>query len=203
MEGTLKKSHSNKYAEDFGLAYMETVSLYEAGVVRNSKKLALSPVVRVNALWMDKNIKVRCEIADTLDKKMCGLQKHSYLEENTGMYFPYPTVQKVSFHQGTVPFSLDLLFLCEGTLIQTEEHTKIGSQNSWSCSGADGVIEVTGGFCEDKGVVLGDRILLCAVSERDLKEVDMQSYRDTISGYNADIEYDENIDFMTFLSDVV
>lgn len=202
MEG-LKKSHSNKYAEDFGLAYQETVSFYDAGVVKNSKKLALSPVVRVNALWMDKDIKVRCEIADTLDKKVCGLQKHSYLDEGAGMYFPYPETQRVSFHQGAVPFSLDLLFLCEGTLIQVEESTKVGSKDSWSCSSADGVIEVTGGFCKEKGVVIGDRILLCAVSERDLKELDMQNYYDGLTGYNADAEYDDNIGFMTFLSDVI
>lgn len=176
----LYKSHCLDYSEDFGLFSFEnkTIHLYESGVKKYSEKLMLSPVNRVNALWVEKALKVKCELADTLEKKRLGLQAHKELEPDAGMYFPYEPFSKVAFHQGSVPFSLDLIFLCENQIVQTEEFTKVGGADRWECAECDGVIEVAGGWCQANAVEIGDRICLAAVSEQDLEELEKQQEDD-------------------------
>lgn len=175
----LVKSHCLDYAEDFGLLVDGQVHLYDSGPVsKTSKDLQLSPVVRLNALWMDRDLKVKCEIADTIDKKVLGLQGHTKLKNNCGMYFPYEPFSKVSFHQGMVPFSLDLIFICESQIIQTEKRTIVGSSDKWVCEECDGVIEVVGGWCDKNEIEVGDRVCLAAVSEQDLVELENQKAED-------------------------
>lgn len=174
VKNVLCKSHSLNHSEDFGLLSEDgqTVHLYEAGQVPNTKRYKLSPVVRVNALWIERDLKIRCEIADTLEKKRVGLQKHSQLDDNSGLYFPYEPFTEVTFHQGSVPFSLDLIFLCDGQVIQLEQNTRVGHDDRWHCPECEGVIEVNGGWCADNNVNVGDRLLLSAVSRIDLQELE-------------------------------
>lgn len=169
----VKVYNSRSYLEDFGLLEGKTVHLLENGPVKASK-ISLSPVVRVNALWVRKAIKVRCHIADTQEKKVLGLKKFSKLDSHEGMYFPYKDCQSVSIHQGGVKFPLDIIFLRDGNIVQIEENTKVGSTNLWTCKYCTGVIEVPGGFCKRNNVTIYDRIALCAVSEQDIAEVESQ-----------------------------
>jgi len=176
----LLKSHSLNYSEDFGLLAPDgqTVTLYEAGSVPNIKKNHFSHVARVNALWVERDVKIRCALADTPEKKKIGLQRHKALDEDCGLYFPYEPFTDVTFHQGSVPFSLDLIFLCDGQIIQLEENTRVGHDDRWSCEECDGVIEVSGGWCLNNDVAIGERVLLSAVSKRDLKELEEEKEAD-------------------------
>ena len=170
----VKVHNSRSYLEDFGLVEGNTLYLVENGPVKLAK-VTVSPVVRVNALWVNKRIKVKCHsIADTHNKKIKGLSDFEKLGSNEGMYFPYKDCGKVSMHQGGVQFPLDIIFLREGNVVQIEENTKVGSTDIWTCNYCTGVIEVPGGFCRKNNVAIYDRIALCSVSELDIMEVEAQ-----------------------------
>ena len=178
----LVKSQSRTYSEDYGLLVKGErphVHMFENGIVRLDAH-KFQPVVQVNARWMDKHVKVACSVADTEVKKRQGLQGCSILGQKEGMYFPYPGYSDVTFHQGEVPFSLDLIFIRDGIIIQRERDTKVGSNERWSCEGCDGVIEVNGGFCEEYEVDDGDRLVLFAFSQPDIAayEADRHAIRE-------------------------
>ncbi len=178
----LVKSHSNSYLEEFGLLSPNGKEVYFIdGEVAKVSSLKLSSVVKIIATWMDKDIKVKCKIADTVSKKRIGLQGYSKLEENRGMYFPYSDYTDVTFHQGTVPFSLDILFLRDSEIINTVEKTKIGSCERWECYNCDGVIELNGGFCDRNGVSVDDQILISAVSNIDINELNLEKRKYELS----------------------
>jgi uncharacterized membrane protein (UPF0127 family) len=175
----LVKAHSNKYLEDFGLKKGQRVYLYyqclygdDMGTNKGpviASSIPTSVVVRVNAMWVDRDLKIRCQVADTELKKRQGLQGFAKLEEGTGLYFPYsPYGEEVTFHQGSVSFGLDLIFLKDDKISKIEPNTKVGSSERWTCPDCSGVIEVSAGFCEKNKVRIGERIALFAVSKKDL-----------------------------------
>jgi len=187
----VKATNSDKHAEDFGLLHEDAIYLYDhcmecawrgekvSGI--SSDRLDTSPVLRVNALWVEKEIKVACSIADTMELKIQGLQGVDSLEQHRGMYFPYVPYQTVRIHQGSVPFELDLIFLQDDMVCRVQEHTKVGSSDVWSCPDCTALLEVNGGFCALNKVRVGDRVALFAVSEKDVVEVEEEKHR-VVSG---------------------
>lgn len=184
----LVKSHCNEFLDEFGLVSQDRryIHFMDGSVVNNSNKLKLSPVIRANARWMYKDIKVKCKIADTVSKKRIGLQGCCKLESNEGMYFPYLDYTDVTFHQGSVPFSLDIIFLRDFKIIGMKERTKVGSYDKWECFNCDGVIEVNGGFCKANSVCDDDQILVNTISERDVVELEQEQ----INGQFDDDSYE-------------
>lgn len=175
----LVKLHCRDYEEDFGILLPSSspgkqgsVHLFENGIVRLGKKMKFSQVVEVKALWLEKDARVRCAVADTDEKKKAGLQDYPKLDEDRGLYFPYPGLADVTFHQGSVSYPLDILFLRDGELIHLVRDTKVGGKEHWSCRGCDGVIETNAGFCDENLVDLGDRISLFACSTQDKTDLE-------------------------------
>ena len=166
----LVKSHADRYLEDFGLIFDKSgkkkVHLYENGVVSYGKNF--SPVLRINAAWVNQDLTVKCYLADTEEKKMAGLQVIDQLKEDEGMFFPYLPYSSVIFHQGSVNYPLDVLFLVDDAIVQIEKNSKVGIDDKWYCNCCSGVLEVCGGFCDRNNVNVGDRIAMFAVSEQDL-----------------------------------
>ena len=202
----LVKSHSRKYLEDFGLKKGQKVYLYyqctygdDFGENKGPVHASLIPtssVIRVNAMWVDNDIKVRCHVADTEYRKQQGLQGFAGLEEGEGMYFPYsPYGEEVTFHQGSVSFGLDLIYLKEDTVVGIEANTKVGSSDRWTCSDCSGVIEVSAGFCKDHKVKLGDRVALFAVSKQDLALLEQDKLQSTASRENLEYNNDDSYSF--------
>jgi uncharacterized membrane protein (UPF0127 family) len=174
----LYKTHSEKYLEDFGLLVdRDHINLLENGLVKVNKKLLLSPVLRVIALWVDRDIKLRCDIAATEEAKKTGLQKHSSLGQDSGLFFPYAGYTDVTFHQGGVRFPLDIIFMRDDEIISIEADTKVGSRDRWSCNACTAVIETNAGFCFENGVSVGDRVALSAVSEFDVNAVNEENLK--------------------------
>jgi uncharacterized membrane protein (UPF0127 family) len=197
----LYKTHSEKYLEDFGLLVdRDHINLFENGLVMVSKKLLLSPVLRVVALWVNKDLRICCEIASTEEEKKVGLQKHSSLENDSGLFFPYAGYTDVTFHQGGVKFPLDIIFLRDDEIIGIEADTKVGSKDRWSCPACTAVIETNAGFCFDNGVNVGDRIALSAVSEYDVDAVKEENLKgafleeDRFVAYNYNDSYELHCD---------
>jgi uncharacterized membrane protein (UPF0127 family) len=195
----LVKAHSEKYLEDFGLVEGSLCYLYDRFIYGDERgdnpgkgipvaKISSSPVVRVNAVWVNLPLKVRCAIADTTEKKIIGLQETKSLQDGEGMFFPYhPQGAKVAFHQGTVSFPLDVIFLKDSEIVQIEADTRVGSSENWTCRDCSGVIEVRAGYCFENDVNVGDRIAMFAVSERDLDllEQDRKSAAEEDSSYRS------------------
>jgi uncharacterized membrane protein (UPF0127 family) len=178
----LVKSHYNEYLDDVGLLSQDRQYVYflDGTKIKASQRLKLSPVVRVNARWMDKDIRLQCRTADTVSKKRLGLQGSAQLGWREAMYFPYANYTDVTFHQGSVPYSLDLLFLRDARIVAIQKETEVGSSAKWCCQQCDGVLEVNGGFCDASAAAVGDKILINAVSEVDLVELEEERSADEL-----------------------
>ena len=183
----VKPFNSDSYVEDFGLSDGKYIYLYDnhmEKLIDNKKakpvflkRLNVSPVIRVNAAWLDKPIKLRCDIADTHKKKIKGLQGATYLEDNEGMFFPYVPYEKVTMHQASVPFSLDIMFIQDDHVCKIVPNTKVGGLDKWTWDYCTGVIEVKAGFCKNNNVQLNDRLVIYPVSEQDVIEVEQEKKR--------------------------
>ena len=194
----VKAVNSEKHVEDFGLSDQGAVYFYDyrmeceyEGVEYHpvsNRKMDVSPVVRINACWMDRPVKVRCHIADTQEKRIKGLQGFGDLPENEGMFFPYKPYAQVRMHQASVPYPLDIIFLCDDAVCQIERNTKVGSTDIWTCPKCTGVIEVNGGFCATNNIEVGDCLALFAVSEFDIKATAKERERDSLQVKEAKTE---------------
>jgi uncharacterized membrane protein (UPF0127 family) len=189
----LYKTHSEKYLEDFGLLVdREHINLFENGLVRVSKKLQLSPVLRVNALWVLKDLRLCCEIAATDEAKKVGLQGHKRLEDDSALFFPYAGYTDVTFHQGNVSFPLDVIFMRDDEIVHIEADTRVGSKDRWSCKACTAVIETNAGFCFEKDVNVGDRVALSAVSQYDVEAVAEENRKEAFLEEDRFVAYNDN-----------
>ena len=190
----LVKIQSRSYIDDYGMLINGPhpyIHMFENGIVPLTGKMNTEPVVQVRALWMERDAKVTCDIADTDQKKQVGLQSYSSLEKDHGLYFPYPGCSDVKFHQGSVPFSLDLIFLRDGRVAHIEANTKVGGIDLWSCNDCDGVIEVNSGYCDLNKVATGDRLIVWAYSQNDidLYKRDRSLIREELGSHLNNLEY--------------
>lgn len=166
------KLHTRTHQDDYGLLVngeQPYIHMFESGILRVRNGMKPVPVIKVTAHWMKKDIRVACDVADTNVRKRKGLQGYKSLDANRGMYFPYPGYCDVTFHQGSVSFPLDLIFLRDGFIIDLIENTKVGDKDRWSCIGCDGVLEVSGGFCKENDVNVQDLLVFFAFSNKDIQ----------------------------------
>jgi len=170
----LVRSYRQRYSEDIGLLTSDNkIFFHENGWVKKSSCGSLHPILHVHVLWAKKDVRAKCYPADTPQKKREGLQGYNSLNENEGMYFPYIN-SDVTFHQGTVPFSLDILFLRNSEVIDMVENTVVGSTDKWSCAGCDGVLEFNAGFIEENKVETQDKLAFFSITKRDLLEFEKE-----------------------------
>lgn len=182
----LVKLNTRSYVDDFGLLINGPepyIHMYESGRVHVTPQMKPLPVVKVKARWADKDVRLSCEVADTDTKKIRGLQMHTALGLNQGLFFPYAGPTDVIFHQGTVPFPLDILFVRDGSIIKIEHNTRVGGSDRWSCKGCDSVIEVSAGFCADKDINVEDLLIFFAYTDNDIKAYEA----DRVAIQNGDV----------------
>lgn len=193
----LVKAHIKDYQDDYGWLHEDigiqngnTLNFLVRGSMQVTKRMAkhLSKVSHVHWFWLDRDAHVKCNVAATREERVTGLQGYSKLGEYEGLYFPYPGGSDVSFHQGTVPFSLDIIFLKDGEVVNYVENTRVGSTDCWACKDCDGVIEVNAGFVEAHGIDRYDETAFIANSERDLNDFKHEASltRDQLFGAIAD-----------------
>jgi len=155
----------------------ETLEFKEARKHMNKwKKVILAAIY-----WVDKPISVACKVANTFEEKKTGLQNTPSLKVNEGMYFPYNPTADVTFHQGSVEYPLDILFIRNDEVVAIEPLTEPGSKDTWSCPCCDGVLEVSGGFCKGHGVSVGDSIAFFGLTKEDLDQLKTEKNQDRIS----------------------
>ena len=90
-------------------------------LLKNYYKLSfnnLSNSKIIGVLGKDGNTKAAfvCDIADSFEKKISGLQAYSSIRNSFGLLFPYKKATDVSYHMGTVSYPIDIIFLDENSL---------------------------------------------------------------------------------------
>ena len=98
-----------------------------------------------------------CEVAGTPTEKSVGLQHHSSLGDDEGMYFPFTPPQRVMFHMGTVGFPIDIVFCKKGRVVRIVANVQPGSRERWDAR-CDSVLELRGGWCAEHGVRVGSPV---------------------------------------------
>jgi uncharacterized membrane protein (UPF0127 family) len=154
---------------------MESLEFREAKKHMNKWKR----VVRAAVYWVERPLAVSCHVANTVEEKKCGLQNTSRLDRREGMYFPYNPTADVTFHQGSVTYPLDILFIRNDQIVSIEQKTKVGSKDTWSCPCCDGVLEVKGGFCEENGVQVGDYLAFFGLTKEDLRQLKAEKEKES------------------------
>ncbi|MCJ7638833.1 MAG: DUF192 domain-containing protein [Euryarchaeota archaeon] len=108
---------------------------------------------------------VYAEAANTPAEHEMGLMNQTYLNENAGMLFVFPTEQKQSFWMKNMRISLDIIF------ITTDKHVLDFYQSVPPCTTDPCVLytsnapiryvlEVNAGFSEQHGITSGDTVFI-------------------------------------------
>jgi uncharacterized membrane protein (UPF0127 family) len=112
-------------------------------------------------LGKDARIVVKCQIANTTELQVIGLQKHSSLAAYDGMVFPYNPPRRVGFHMASVRFPIDIIFVgSDRRISRIVDNIEPGSPGRWYMPHTAAVIEVNGGFCRAHGLSVGDDVCL-------------------------------------------
>jgi uncharacterized membrane protein (UPF0127 family) len=111
---------------------------------------------------------VGCELAVSQTAQMVGLQKYSSLPSENGMLFPYDPPRDVAFHMGDVSFPIDVVFVDgNGKIAAIEPDCQPGQDQYWKHRRIAAVLEVNGGWCDERGIHVGDRVRIGTAKSAD------------------------------------
>jgi len=100
-----------------------------------------------------------CNIAETQQDKIMGLQPYSSLSNNCGLLFKYDKPESLTFHMGSVKFPIDIAFIDENDVIKKiYSNIQPGSLDIFTCADSKNVLEVCGGITDALGIAVGDRV---------------------------------------------
>ena len=105
-------------------------------------------------------ISITVEVADTPEKRRLGLMYRQDLKEDEGMLFLFPKEEPLTFWMKNTPLSLDIIFINRARQIVSilKEATPYSKKPLPSGQPAQFVLEVLAGFCQRRGVEVGDRV---------------------------------------------
>lgn len=102
---------------------------------------------------------IQCDLADTYQKQVIGLQSYSSLKPQHGLLFTYKTQQPLTFWMGKVSFPIDIIFANkDNRIVKIYRNCQPKSAELYSCDGASKVIEVVGSFCAFHDIDIGDHV---------------------------------------------
>jgi len=105
---------------------------------------------------------IAVEIADSRAEQEKGLGERNDLAWGSGMYFPYPRPGFYGFWMKGMRFSIDIVFLREGRIVDLFPHVAFepggNGQTVRPRSLADAVLEVPAGYAAANGWQIGDRV---------------------------------------------
>jgi len=112
---------------------------------------------------------VYAEAADTFAEREMGLMNRTYLNEDAGMLFIFPTQQQQSFWMKNMRIPLDIVFITADKHV-LEIYASVPPCTSDPCAlytssaPIQYVLEVNAGFCARNGIVSGDPVVIAAGS---------------------------------------
>jgi hypothetical protein len=105
-------------------------------------------------------IEVRTEIAVDDATKERGLMFRTHLNADGGMLFPYDSPRTMAFWMKNTLIPLDMIFIGAGkTIVDIRRNAQPGDLSPYgSAAPAKYVLEVNGGWCGRKGILVGDPV---------------------------------------------
>ncbi|MCD1295502.1 hypothetical protein CUJ83_10875 [Methanocella sp. CWC-04] len=110
----------------------------------------------------NKPVKISLEVADTHEKRMEGLMNRTYLDSDSGMIFVFDYPAKHAFWMKNTLIPLDMIYINDdGTVVDIKyKAVPFDTTPLEPCDECICVIEVNGGFCEEHGIKIGDKVKL-------------------------------------------
>jgi uncharacterized membrane protein (UPF0127 family) len=115
------------------------------------------------------NVTVYAEAADTFAEREMGLMNRTYLNEDAGMLFIFPTPQQQSFWMKNMRIPLDIVFITADNHV-LEIYASVPPCTGDPCTlytssaPIQYALEVNSGFCARTGIVSGDPVVIAAGS---------------------------------------
>jgi uncharacterized protein len=121
---------------------------------------ALTPKVAIVAPGGTKRSAVRVELAVTPGQREFGLMYREHLDEDAGMLFIFPAVDRLKFWMKHTEIPLDMIFADSTGVILgiVANATPYSEKPVGPDTPALYVLEVNGGFCARHGVRTGDKL---------------------------------------------
>jgi len=108
------------------------------------------------------NKKIKVEIADTAELQYRGLSDREELCDNCGMLFVFPDKQVRTFVMRNMNFPLDMIWIDDDKIVKINKNTIPEANNPVMRYSSDVlvnyVLEVSGGFCDENGIRVGDEV---------------------------------------------
>jgi uncharacterized membrane protein (UPF0127 family) len=102
-----------------------------------------------------------CDLADTFEKKVDGLQVYSKLKEQCGLIFPYERPTDVMFHMGSVSYPIDIIFIDDASNIKKIcKNIQPGSIEVFGSHGISNVLEIAGGLSDLLNIEVGGKLYI-------------------------------------------
>lgn len=160
------------------LGFSKSSSLTEDGVffIKKNDIKKISGVKILNKSGEEK-ASFLCDIAETMEEKIAGLQPYRELKYGSGLLFPYSTPQDVTYHMGSVSFPIDIIFVSsEGNVKKIAKDIKPGTLGVFGSSDISMVLEIAGGASSMLGISIGDKISAAKITEDEYSLID-KNYR--------------------------
>jgi len=125
------------------------------------RKNDLNKISSVNVFSSDNSKKVEflCDVAETIEEKISGLQPYQSLKYGAGLIFPYKKPQDVMYHMGSVSFPIDIIFIGSNNKIKKiEKNILPGTLATFGSSDISAVLEISGGSSNNIGLMVGDTV---------------------------------------------
>lgn len=134
--------------------------------------LALVVFLSHNAFWKnDKNKmeqivlkvggnKLKVKVADDDKERYNGLSGYQALDDNEGMLFVHPEIGRHKYVMRGMNFDLDFIFIRDDKVVDIAKNVSMRYKGIiQGATDYDKILEVPAGWCDRKGIKLGDKIV--------------------------------------------
>lgn len=127
-----------------------------SNILKQEKINVNLPFVKIN------NTIIPVEIVDTKPKQIQGLSDRKELEKNSGMLFIFQSKEIRRFWMKNMHFPLDIIWINDNKIVNISKDLPPKGEtpdNTYSSeTEVNYVLEVNAGFCNDKGIEIGNDI---------------------------------------------
>lgn len=118
----------------------------------------LSGDIQYKKVILDESVEIKAEVADSFWETTKGLGGRDFLPEEEGMLFVFPEDSKKSFWMKGMKFSLDIIWINDGKIIDINKNAPFDDQKKVYYPDAviDYVLEVNAGFSDKNNIEVGD-----------------------------------------------
>lgn len=132
---------------------------------------------------------VSCDVADTYQKQVVGLQSYSSLRPESGLLFTYASPQPLTFWMGKVSFPIDIIFADQNNqIVKIYRNCRPNSSDLFMCNNASKVIEVVGSFCAFHDINVGDHVFYADDKDESFTKLVLESIKEAKIAQQKDLD---------------